>query len=190
MKEKVAVFRSSDLDVDWSQSELVIPFSDDIEKMLNRNKLFWIDKIEAETDETYKQVIPYILIQNPIQQFFCYQRRGNEKRLHGLWSLGIGGHVNEQDKEDINLDTFLSGAIREVFEETAIVIEKSDLKVKGVIYESESNVGRVHLGIVYLLNTNKEISQTLETELSLWGNGLQLASKKIELWSKLSIKLI
>lgn len=57
----------------------------------------------AESDERYKQIIPYVVLQTcpgPGQryQYLIFQRTsGGDARLGRLYSVGLGGHVNSTD---------------------------------------------------------------------------------------------
>ena len=54
-----------------------------------------------ETDPSFKQLIPYVLLQWTNEQgevmLFTYTRGGGsgEKRLHAKRSVGIGGHISQ-----------------------------------------------------------------------------------------------
>src|SRR5690349_11917775 len=84
--------------------------------------LIYLNRSDAEKDKRYKQLIPYVLI-------FCngkvlrYQRGkgGQETRLHGLYSLGIGGHISEEDHGLFVSDRgYQDGMRRELVEEVAV----------------------------------------------------------------------
>jgi len=53
---------------------------------------------EAEQDRRYKQLIPYVILLSQ-DRVLHYQRGrgGEETRLHGLYSIGVGGHISDQD---------------------------------------------------------------------------------------------
>lgn len=58
----------------------------------------------AETTRAWKQLIPYCLLtcgdraEGDLAAFAVQRTRGqSEGRLHGSWSLGIGGHIDELD---------------------------------------------------------------------------------------------
>lgn len=53
----------------------------------------------AEHDSSLKQIIPYCVVSNERGEVFVYERKGSESRLHGFYSLGIGGHINDGDGE-------------------------------------------------------------------------------------------
>ena len=53
---------------------------------------------DADQDRRYKQIIPYVLIIcNDKILRYRRGRGGGETRLHGLYSVGIGGHISEED---------------------------------------------------------------------------------------------
>src|ERR1700739_5172085 len=61
--------------------------------------LLWWPRDELETDEEYKQLIPYVVLghraANSPLQLFAYRRttQGGEARLHGRRSIGFCGPV-------------------------------------------------------------------------------------------------
>ena len=56
---------------------------------------------EVEDDPGYKQIIPYVVFRCA-DAVFCYTRGKSqgEARLHRLRSLGVGGHVSEEDAQE------------------------------------------------------------------------------------------
>ena len=54
----------------------------------------------AEEDPSFKQLIPYAIIMSG-GQVFKYRRgvKGGESRLHGLISVGVGGHISAVDED-------------------------------------------------------------------------------------------
>jgi len=134
----------------------------------------FIDRWLAENDSTILQLIPYVVLYSPDFRIFSYQRKGGgEKRLDGLRSIGIGGHINPIDHRvkikhnsnglDIKWDTVFQGAIREVIEEIDIngAYVKQNLRQVGTMYTPVSQdkqdfkpgptAGQVHLAVVYTL---------------------------------------
>ncbi len=104
-----------------------------------------------ETDPSYKQIIPYILLRNRNMVFRYWRtKRSGESRLHHLYSIGIGGHINPRDENLFTeTDEILSeAAMRELLEEVHLE-NPSDLNHVGFINDDESEVGKVHLGVVY-----------------------------------------
>jgi predicted NUDIX family phosphoesterase len=106
---------------------------------------------EMEINPVYKQFIPYCLLRHG-SGLICYRRSSgaSETRLHGLYSLGWGGHVNDHDQvlplwnDAIITQTFY----RELKEEIDVKINKSPTLI-GFINDDTTDVGKVHLGIVF-----------------------------------------
>jgi predicted NUDIX family phosphoesterase len=112
---------------------------------------------EVEDDPTYKQIISYtVLTVLNKGLIFSYRRGagGGEGRLHGLRSLGVGGHVDESDavgsSEGMAGQYAYSSAVgRELDEEIAFVpAEKPYDGFAGYINDDSNAVGAVHLGFV------------------------------------------
>ncbi len=115
-------------------------------------------RTEMETDPTYKQLIPYVLM--------CYEgkyltylrgKRAGEKRLVGNRSLGIGGHINPID--DMSLmgfrETYLNAVEREVEEEVNFETTHTD-QIIALLNDDTNEVGKVHLGVVHLWTLDSE----------------------------------
>src|SRR5437867_10023221 len=62
------------------------------------SNILYMNRSDAEQDKRYKQLIPYVLvIFNDRILRYRRGRGGQETRLHGLYSVGIGGHISEED---------------------------------------------------------------------------------------------
>src|SRR5699024_2354749 len=74
---------------------------------------------------------------------------GGEERLHGLLSIGVGGHMNDVP-EVADIDSKLSvNAARELEEEVGLSAESvKDMEIMGLINDDDNEVGRVHIGLV------------------------------------------
>lgn len=107
----------------------------------------WLPKAAAETNENFRQVIPYCAVQRPDKKILTYERAGGEGRLHGLLSIGVGGHIE-------NGESFHEGMVRELWEECGdtgrIAVERL-----GLISFDETPVDRVHLGVGFLVSCEK-----------------------------------
>lgn len=104
---------------------------------------------EMEEDLSYKQLIPYCIFVHE-GNVFNY-RRGTaqgESRLHSKRSVGVGGHICTLDKGGKN-HAYMEGMEREIDEE--ILVEGGyQSKCVGLINDDETEVGKVHLGIVHI----------------------------------------
>jgi len=117
---------------------------------------------------SFLQLIPYVILKHE-GRVGTYIRpdKGNEGRLHGKASIGVGGHIDLEDvvHEDsvVDLDqTLRLSCIREIREEVGLDIEGDDLQWKGLIVRRDSDVDRVHLGIVAEIDLDDEMKSQIE----------------------------
>ena len=113
--------------------------------------ILYLNRSDAEQDKRYKQLIPYVLILCN-DRILRYRRGkgGQETRLHGLYSVGIGGHISEEDHGLFSKSHgYEDGMRRELLEEVAID-EIKETPV-GVINDDSTEVGFVHFGVVHIL---------------------------------------
>jgi predicted NUDIX family phosphoesterase len=113
----------------------------------------YMERSAAETDFSYKQIIPYMVFSFG-DRYFVMQRKStaSEQRLAGKLSLGIGGHMRQ---EDMHGKTIFEWARRE-FEEEVSFSGNINIKTLGILNDDTSDVGKVHLGIVLLLEGNND----------------------------------
>jgi predicted NUDIX family phosphoesterase len=117
----------------------------------------YLKRYIAEEDESYRQLIPYVIIKRTVEtksEFLLFKRLStqDEKRLHNLFSLGAGGHINPCDDEMEN--PLITGLHRELREELFLP-DNIELVFKGWIYSTIDPVSRVHVGMVFLLNLSQ-----------------------------------
>ena len=142
---------------------------------------------EVETDPSFKQLIPYVVLKCG-NSLFHYRRgaAGGEKRLASKCSLGIGGHISEADAAGSG-DLYRNGMLRELNEETAIGCEYAE-RLFGFINDDRSLVGSVHLGVVHLLELTEPCVSSREAAISDAGFSplVELASRaeEFETWSQ------
>ena len=89
---------------------------------------------------------------------YCGYRRGRggqETRLHGFYSVGIGGHISEDDHGLFSNDRgYQEGMRRELLEE--VDIEEMKEVAVGVINDDSTDVGCVHFGVVHIMYVAEE----------------------------------
>jgi predicted NUDIX family phosphoesterase len=120
------------------------------------SNLAYLNRSDAEHNRRYKQLIPYVLLIY-IDKILRYQRGrgGQETRLHGLYSVGIGGHISEDDHELFSKNRgYQEGMLRELMEEVAVQGTKE--AAVAVINDDSTDVGYVHFGVVHVMHVDKE----------------------------------
>lgn len=196
-KESVLCIHRDRLPAPWVETKSIVPLglSTFIEKC-TQSGFDFIPREKAEQNPDLKQVIPYIILQTPgSDQTAVYNRQGSEKRLHDLWSLGIGGHINPIDQENDQAsfkDILISGMERELDEELIKRPACDPAKFIGIISEDITDVGSVHLGAVFQILTKTPESYLPGPELSQfqWVKNKELTPLNLELWSELALALI
>ena len=115
------------------------------------SNLVYRNRSEAENDRRYKQLIPYVLLICN-DQILRYRRGkgGQETRLHGLYSVGVGGHISDEDHGLFSTGIgYHDGMRRELLEEVAI--EESKEATVALINDDSTDVGYVHFGVVHIM---------------------------------------
>ena len=98
---------------------------------------------EAETDPSWKQVIPYLVLRDGDRVFLMRRTRaGGDERLHERYTIGIGGHVNPGDTDPLD-------ALRREWAEEIDADFEPTLEPLGVLNDDDNAVGTVHIGLVY-----------------------------------------
>ena len=99
---------------------------------------------EMEHDPSFKQVIPYLVLRDG-ERFFLMQRTtaGGDPRLHGRYSIGVGGHLNPGDGGVL-------GGLRREWAEELVADFVPDFRLVGLLNDDTTEVGAVHLGAVYV----------------------------------------
>src|SRR5204863_9204689 len=119
-------------------------------------QLVYLNRSEAEQDKRYKQLIPYVLlICNGKILRYRRGKGGQETRLHGLYSVGVGGHISDQDNSLFAKDIgYREGMRREIMEEVAV--EEVNDTAAAVINDDSTEVGYVHFGVVHITHVPNE----------------------------------
>jgi predicted NUDIX family phosphoesterase len=133
----------------------------DVEKYLpvitSTLRLVYLNRSEAEQDRRYKQIIPYVLIlcQGKILRY-RRGKGGQETRLHGLYSVGIGGHISEEDHDLFSRADrgYRDGMRREILEE--VDVEELSESTVALINDDSTEVGYVHFGVVHVMYVANE----------------------------------
>jgi predicted NUDIX family phosphoesterase len=124
--------------------------------LLDPAHLGYRPRAEAETDPSFKQLIPYVVLRCA-GELFHYTRgsTGAEARLRALRSVGLGGHITREDGSPAG-DPYRAGMLRELAEEVEIQGPWTERPL-GFIYDGRTRVGQVHVGIVHLIELEEPL---------------------------------
>jgi predicted NUDIX family phosphoesterase len=128
-----------------------------------------------------------------------YKRKGSEKRLHDLYSMGIGGHINSMDEfqqsngQEISFkELVMAGMMRELHEELIQRPLEDRPVFRGIINEEITDVGKVHLGALFVIVTDSPQAFVPGDELFefQWLEREHIAELNLELWSTMALQII
>lgn len=174
-------------------------------ELLTEKQIAYLARSEAETDDSFKQVVTYTIIQ--WQSKILSFRRGSYNRaanfLRGAHCVGFGGHVTDDDRDlfsrgDLGIK---QNAAREMAEELMLPggrpqIDPNSLEFLGVLNDDSSSVGIRHTAVVlrYWVEDWPRWRNVKKGEASInrlrWldtvGDAINLS--EFEYWSQLTIR--
>lgn len=136
----------------------------------------FMNRDDAEIDTEFRQIIPYVIVKDYNNKILVYKRtsKGGEGRLHNKISIGFGGHVNpKDDSEKLNTKSTIQLCCeRELKEELGLNENDYNLLYTGYIKLSNTEVDKVHFGLVFEAKINSDIEFKTEdcVELVGWYN--------------------
>lgn len=144
-----------------------------------------------ETDPTYKQIIPYLIFSHN-DTYFLMERRAqpSEQRLKSKVTLGIGGHIR---KEDMQPSTGFFDWARREFHEEVKYTGTFKIKPLGILNDDSNEVGKVHLGFVFLLEGDSadiSIKSELKNGHLATLDECLAVKERMETWSRIVLEYI
>jgi predicted NUDIX family phosphoesterase len=142
-----------------------VPATQERRALLDLDGLRWMRRGSAESDPTFKQLISYVIVEDVNGgDIWTYTRtkQSGEGRLKLKSSIGIGGHINVDDMGGIGSDGKLlieaqgigeafQKAVQREFLEEVNCTSQFTMWFRGFINDDSNDVGKVHLGLVYLV---------------------------------------
>ena len=184
--EKVLVVPTSMIEPYLGKTAFVYKNIDDIIGTIQSNHIY-IDREYAEYSKEYKQIIPYAILTNGNEIFLTRRLKGQtEVRLHGLFSFGLGGHINPS--EEISENVILEGMKRELNEEVGLK-NIPDVKCAGIINDHSTDVSNYHIGLVYCIHVNEKIAiKEVDKMLGKWATEEEIKERyeQLESWSQIA----
>lgn len=164
-----------------------------LDAIWSRGNNFFLPRAQAENDPAHKQIIPYALLAHRDRVLhYVRGKKAGEQRLVAKGSIGIGGHMNEEDESLFVLDeaAYRAGVKREVNEEVRIETKFED-RIVALLNDDTTDVGRVHLGIVHIFKLAEPKVQKREamiTNLAFLGKEeLMKRRDSLESWSQICV---
>ena len=179
MSEQVMVVATDALRP-FFNATLIRDRADELLELIAERHTF-IDRDVAERSPEWRQIIPYVVIRHGDETFTLTRTtKQTESRLHHKVSLGIGGHINPGHD-------LVDGLQKELDEEVRIDGDY-ELQFVAILNDESTEVGRVHLGAVFFLDSAARHVVVLETEkmTGCWMSRAELAASReaMESWSQ------
>ena len=138
---------------------------------------------EMEPDRSWKQVIPYLVLRDGERYFLLRRTKaGADARLHDLYSIGVGGHLNPGDGD-------LAGGLRREWREEVDADFEPEFRLIGLLNDDTTDVGSVHVGAVYVADARGRPVAIREIEKLAGGfappNEVAAVVDHMESWSAL-----
>lgn len=154
------------------------------------NSSIFMPRSHAETNPAFKQIIPYMLFIFH-NKLFVMQRKNSasEQRLASKFSLGIGGHVRQ---EDMTTNNIIDWANRE-FEEEVTYQGSKTIQIVGILNDDSNDVGKVHLGIIMLVQADSDnitINDEHKSGVLLTRDECINLAPQMETWSQICFQFL
>jgi predicted NUDIX family phosphoesterase len=164
-----------------------------LDAILARGRNHFLARATAETDPSHKQIIPYVILAcGDHVLHYVRGKKAGEQRLVAKGSIGIGGHMNDEDESLFAWDerAYRAGVAREVNEEVKIETPFED-RIVALLNDDSTEVGRVHLGIVHvfrLVEAKVQKREAMITNLAFLTKSELLARRdNLESWSQICL---
>ena len=116
--------------------------------------------------------------------------KSGEKRLVARGSIGIGGHINDNDESlfSFDRDAYRVAVRREIEEELRLASTYQE-RVAALINDDSTEVGRVHLGVVHIVALDNDGVRAGEKAIAelrfLELDELRRRRDRLESWSQI-----
>lgn len=145
----------------------------------------FLPRPEMEENPAYKQIIPYMVFLHNRQVFAMQRSRGaGEQRLAEKYTLGIGGHVRQND---VAAGDLAEWGRREFEEEVDYRGSRPELRLFGLVNDDTNEVGRVHVGAVFIIEGASEaicVRSELKSGFLLGREACLALRPRMETWSQ------
>jgi len=148
----------------------------------------------VETDRNYLQIIPYfVFIKDGKVLTYKKNKKGGESRLHGFYSVGIGGHVNPKDGKGMR--AVREAARRECHEEIGVYPGYTASNINNdnfIIIDIKGNAADYHVGYCQVITDWFPEKMTLSSEVESveWLSLNELKERNLEEWSNYLLPLL
>lgn len=145
---------------------------------------------QVEHDPNWRQFVCYIVLRQQRNLFLTERLHAQgEARLHSLFSVGVGGHINLED----GAEPLRSGWKRELAEELNLAWAPEEALPRAMINDLSNAVSQDHVGILYLVDVPSDGQVSIRETQKMRGRFVDMELIKrdyyarLESWSQLVI---
>lgn len=168
-----------------AEADLITQGIPDLLALIRQHHQF-VDRDYAEYAAEYKQIIPYAVLMQDGKYFLTQRlRKQTEKRLHGMYSIGLGGHINPEEEA---LDDVIVGGLRRELREEVGLQDFSLPPCAGIIHDRGAEVSNYHLGLVYPIQATGPVQVREVSKMTgVWADAGELTRRlpEMETWSQI-----
>ena len=171
-----------------------------LDQLLNPENVGYRPRGETEEDPSFKQLIPYVIFRHTDdaggESVFQYTRGTGqgEQRLHRKRSIGVGGHISVDDARVADESNPYEEGMRRELEEEVMIRTPYSQQCVGLINDDQTEVGKVHLGVVHLFDVARPAVEPRENEIL--DTGFRLVDElfddleQFESWSQICLEAL
>jgi predicted NUDIX family phosphoesterase len=173
---------------------------DYFEELLHGGHASYRRRDQVEKDPSHKQLIPYMIFRHTDaaagETVFQYTRGTGqgEGRLHLKRSVGIGGHISAVDAVANGAGNPYEEGMRRELQEEVDVDTPYTVRCVGMINDDQTEVGRVHLGVVHLFDVEQPRIHPREVEIIQCGfrpvDAILADMSGFETWSQICMQAL
>lgn len=158
--------------------------------ILDGGQTRFMPRSQAEENPDFKQIIPYVLIcQGERWLHYVRGKASGEKRLVAKGSMGVGGHINPEDRSLFDSGrSFYDRAVQRELHEELRIDGEFHTRIVALLNDDSTPVGSVHLGVVHvceLTHENVSRGEVSLTELQFLSIAeLHQRRERLETWSQ------
>ncbi|MGI6357716.1 MAG: hypothetical protein ACOX2K_03350 [Bacillota bacterium] len=150
----------------------------------------YLPRWQVEHNPKWRQLVSYIVLQQQNLVFVTQRLRAQgEARLHSLYSVGVGGHINRHD----GADPVSRGWQRELAEEMSLDWTVPPSPPRALINDLSTDVSKDHLGLLFLVEIPQGKSARVREQDKMRGELLPVDEvccqlyDRLESWSQLVV---
>lgn len=147
----------------------------------------YLERKFAETDSSWQQIITQVILLSNKKIFYTrIPQTGSEGRLHDMWHIFLGGHINDFDE---GIDEAVEREFNEEINYKGKIVNKTFF---GIVKLKTPEVNSVHTGLVFIYEGDSEAFEPTGDNGLIDGKFVELTelvkySDRMTYWTKIVV---